>query len=117
MAEPLTLINEKAQALISERAMLRQRWREIERELADCRAAARVFGASLETPEIDLSRSHTLRQIVLDQLKLAGSEGTTVKKIRPICGENFHPKSIGVALYRLKQAGACRSEGHTWIAN
>jgi hypothetical protein len=66
------------------------------------------------------ARRRTLRQIVLDQLRLAGREGSKAATIRThatqILERDFHVKAVGITLNRLAEQGLARRKGHVWFA-
>ena len=61
----------------------------------------------------------TLRRIVLDQLRLAGREGSKAAPIRTIAKQvlerDFHDKAVGMTLNRLATQGLARRKGHVWF--
>jgi hypothetical protein len=65
------------------------------------------------------ARRPTLRQIVLDQLRLAGREGSKAATIRAyatqILERDFHDKAVGMTLNRLATEGLARRKGHVWF--
>lgn len=68
----------------------------------------------------DDSNDAPVRKIVLRQLRLAGNDGLTARKIRDhfkvVLGRNLHEKTVGMTLYRLSRDGLARREGRTWFA-
>lgn len=123
--------------------------RQIDRELADYHAAARVFGISLEIEKKKESTSDVLdeldrilrgpssspsagqkaaavraevppiRQIVLDCLKLAGTQDSKAAAIQAHIEQTYrvkiHDKTVGMTLYRLSTEGLVRRDGRTWF--
>jgi hypothetical protein len=65
------------------------------------------------------ARRRTLRQIVLDQLRLAGREGSKAAAIRTyatqVLQRDFHDKAVGMTLNRLATQGLARRKGHVWF--
>jgi hypothetical protein len=65
------------------------------------------------------ARRRTLRQIVLDQLRLAGREGSKAATIRTyatqVLERDFHVKAVGMTLNRLAMQGLARRKGHVWF--
>lgn len=61
----------------------------------------------------------TIREIVLDQLKMAGPRGTKAAHIRRvvenILGRQIHYKTIGMTLFRLSQKDLAKREGLMWF--
>jgi hypothetical protein len=61
----------------------------------------------------------TLRRIVLDQLRLAGREGSKAATIRTyatqVLQRDFHVKAVGMTLNRLATQGLARRKGHVWF--
>jgi len=60
-----------------------------------------------------------LRQIVLDQLRSAGREGSKAATIRTyatqVLQRDFHVKAVGMTLNRLATQGLARRKGHIWF--
>jgi hypothetical protein len=65
------------------------------------------------------ARRRTLREIVLDQLRLAGREGSKAATIRTyvtqVLQRDFHVKAVGMTLNRLATQGLARRKGHVWF--
>jgi hypothetical protein len=65
------------------------------------------------------ARRPTLRKIVLDQLRLAGREGSKAATIRAyatqVLQRDFHEKAVGMTLNRLATQGLARRKGHVWF--
>ena len=65
------------------------------------------------------ARRPTLRQIVLDQLRFAGREGSKAATIRTyatqVLERDFHVKAVGMTLNRLATQGLARRKGHVWF--
>jgi hypothetical protein len=61
----------------------------------------------------------TLRDVILERLKVAGSEGSKAAPIGEFYERTFgriiHEKTVGMTLYRLQKDGLVRHEGHTWF--
>ena len=61
----------------------------------------------------------TLRRIVLDQLRLAGREGSKAATIRTyatqVLQRDFRVKAVGMTLNRLATQGLARRKGHVWF--
>jgi len=145
--------------------------RQIDRDLADARAAARFFNISIEFPDDELHADVEIirradgsivrrkisptgrlisqvtlgptgiateevsapepslgvppptrppvKEIVLDQLKQAGGKGLKAAKIKEyierVYGDDLHPKTVGMTLFRLSQDGLVRRDRHTWF--
>jgi hypothetical protein len=177
----MNVIHDKVDGLLRERrdirqqrATLDQRDRAIDRDLADCVAAARVFGVPLELPpepkegsagfplhifagewgrhrevatttlekaQNEFERAFNaatvkvtgaappaatpavpmpkVRDIVLDQLEIAGSQGTKATPIRDYIehtyNKDIHWKTVGMTLYRLSKDGLAHRKGQTWF--
>jgi hypothetical protein len=66
------------------------------------------------------ARRPTLRKLVLDQLRLAGREGSKAAPIRTLAKQilerDFHAKAVGMTLRRLAKQGLARRKGHVWFA-
>lgn len=170
----------KRDALLAERAQVRlhrsalaTRDREIDRDLADCKAAARLFELDIEFPlderdeafrehlvrrarEVEIAAriagkqqspplpqplmpyrpqvsvtteyskpsptAHNMpkiREIVLDQLRLAGPDGLKASVIqnyiRTTYEADIHEKTVGMTLYRLSLDKLVRREGRQWF--
>ncbi len=62
-----------------------------------------------------------LREILLEQLKIAGSKGAKAATLRDYVERTYgmvtHEKTIGMTLYRLSQekGKAVRRDGHVWF--
>ncbi len=146
----LEAILAKRDRLLAERKALRlkaaelaARDRYIDRELADCKAAARVFDLEISFQEekswegwqtnLDKNKDlipasgavlqkrdmPKLRDIVLDCLRLAGERGSKAAPIQEYVETTYatkiHQKTIGLTLYRLLRQGLVRRNGHTWF--
>jgi hypothetical protein len=65
-------------------------------------------------------RRPTLRKLVLDQLRLAGREGSKAAPIRTharqVLERDFHAKAVAMTLNRLAKQGLARRKGHVWFA-
>jgi hypothetical protein len=65
-------------------------------------------------------RRPTLRKFVLDQLRLAGREGSKAAAIRTLARRvlerDFHAKAVAMTLNRLAKQGLVRRKGHVWFA-
>jgi hypothetical protein len=72
------------------------------------------------TIQHDIPLPKTLRQIVLERLSEAGSEGSKAAAIREFYersfGKTIHEKTVGMTLYRLQGEGLVRREGHIWFS-
>ncbi len=175
------LVAERA-TLVEQRVELLTRLRQVERALSDCRAAARLFGLSIDFPREDedeerlvmrrrmeerenqrreemlatLRRDETaaaaanfdivrkgdpprpyleqpkssvrlptkperppIRDVVLEQLGVAGIAGAKAATIREYIertfGDIIHEKTVGMTLYRLAKEGLVRRDGHNWF--
>ena len=66
------------------------------------------------------ARRPTLRKFVLDQLRLAGREGSKAAPIRILAKQvlerDFHAKAVAMTLNRLAKQGLARRKGHVWFA-
>lgn len=109
-------LNSRVASLLAERQRIDVRRTAIERELADCVAAARVFGVTLEQSLPRSARDRfTVRTIVIQKLREAGPAGTTAAEIRRACGP-AHPKTVGMTLFRLAKEGVCQRVGtRAWV--
>lgn len=124
---------------------LKKRDLELLQNLEDCQAAARLFGAEDEimsahpaptlverggrAVEIPLygrvgnaprkRGGRRVRDIVLERLEAAGTEGTKAAPIREhveaAVGQKIHEKTVGMTLYRLAQDGLAKREGLKWF--
>ncbi len=60
-----------------------------------------------------------LREILVDQLKIAGEKGAKATALRDyverVYGLVTHEKTIGMTLYRLSQDKLVRRDGHVWF--
>jgi hypothetical protein len=134
--------------LLEQRADILSRLRRVESEIADCRATARLFQLDIEFPpdeqeaqaaapeaadrqakqliervdplqERPTARRQTLRDILLEQLKLAGETGSKAAPLREFfertTGQIIHEKTVGMTLYRLLKDGLVHRTGHTWF--
>jgi hypothetical protein len=65
------------------------------------------------------ARRPTLRKVVLDQLRLAGREGSKAATIRTHATQflqrEFHAKAVGMTLNRLATKGLARRKSHIWF--
>jgi hypothetical protein len=61
----------------------------------------------------------TIREAVLEQLKMAGEKGAKASSIRRVIesmiGRQLHYKTVGMTLYRLSERGLVRREGYFWF--
>jgi hypothetical protein len=131
--------------LLEQRADILSRLRRVEREIADCRATARLFQLDIEFPPDEqetraaapevadrqlkqhihaqwerlAARRQTLKDVLLDQLKLAGQTGCKAAPLRELfestTGQIIHEKTVGMTLYRLLKDGLVHRNGHTWF--
>jgi hypothetical protein len=73
----------------------------------------------LARQEAQRARRPTLRKVVLDQLRLAGREGSKAAAIRTyatqVLQRDFHDKAVGMTLNRLATKGLARRKGHLWF--
>jgi hypothetical protein len=149
--EVIKSIAAKRDRLLAERAEIRAKTAElaardryIDRELADCRAAARVFDLDLTFPEeervdqwhlfwraaernkarqndpvLQKRKMPKLADIVLDCLLLVGERGSKAAPIQEYIESTYdtkiHEKTVGMTLYRLLKKGRVRRNGHTWF--
>jgi hypothetical protein len=69
--------------------------------------------------EAQRARRPTLRKVVLDQLRLAGREGSKAATIRThatqVLQREFHDKAVGMTLNRLAKQDLARRKGHVWF--
>lgn len=103
------------QGVEEEALRLQARRGEIQRQLEDCHAAARLFGIALDdppprgaarvTPNGNGNREKlSVRLMVLEELKQAFPHPVragTVRKLLQEKGINVHEKTVGMTLYRL----------------
>jgi len=58
-------------------------------------------------------------EIILDRLKVAGSDGSKAAEIKRFILNTYeadiHEKTVGMTLYRLQKDGAVRRDGHVWF--
>jgi hypothetical protein len=61
----------------------------------------------------------SIREIILDRLRVAGDKGSKAAPIRDYIehtyGEVVHEKTVGMTLYRLQNLKLVRRDGHTWF--
>jgi hypothetical protein len=61
----------------------------------------------------------SIRETVLDRLRVATSHGANARSIRQyierLRGTKLHEKTVGMTLYRLSQEGLARREGRIWF--
>ncbi len=74
-----------------------------------------------QTPTVSRGRGNaTVSPLVLQHLRAAYPDGMKVSKLRPLVeadsGQTYHPKTMGMTLYRLQQQGTVRREGRMWFA-
>lgn len=136
-----TAVLEKIERLSAERAKLKERWQANNAAWADAVAAGRLFGVDVTLPS-DMERQTpgglpryrprleqtfepitiadgSIRELVLDRLKQAGSVGVKAgdvrREIEAKLGRRLHEKTIGMTLYRLSLRGQSRRDGITWF--
>ncbi len=68
-----------------------------------------------ETSGDKVDNSASIRELVLDRLKIAGSGGSDAATIRSALPQGLHEKTVGMTLYRLSKSGMARREGRTWF--
>jgi hypothetical protein len=95
------------------------------RQLATARAAATETptapppSSTTAPPQSFTSPRPSLRQILLDQLKLAGAPGSKAVPLREYFQSTYglviHEKTVGMTLYRLLKEGLVHRDGHTWF--
>ena len=122
----VTMLLRKRDALLEERtdiraqrAKLAQRDREIDRDLADCQAAGRVFGVAVELPKDEPDGDDNfLRHIRNAQFKIGSADWmpaplrlqTTAKSItsgaKAVATKAEMPRVSDIVLDRLKEAAA-----------
>ena len=59
-----------------------------------------------------------IKEMVLEQLRIAGDQGTKVASIKAAIsaqGMEMHEKKVGMTLYGLSKDGFVRREGRTWF--
>jgi len=129
-------VREKVERLLFERSQLVESWRGNTSALRDAAAAGRLFGVDIQLPsDIDVGAPDgvapqpslfgvhggeiTIREAVLDQLKMAGDNGVKAARIRRVIenmiGRQLHFKTIGMTLYRLSEKGLARRDGYVWF--
>jgi hypothetical protein len=137
-------VQDKLKRLLIERAELKDRWRANTSALKDAVAAGRLFGVKIDLPaDVDQSTSHllpesqvayqetqgsrfkrsaelTIREAVLDQLRIAGETGMKALTLRRVIektiGHSIHYKTVGMTLYRLSEKGLVRREKLIWFS-
>lgn len=122
-----TEIRKAHQAAITRLQRIRQTFealREEERQtyllIKDCEAAGRVFGIAfdpIEQPARKLPEDGNVREFALEYLKNSpcGVRSPAVlQAYKETFGRELHPKTIGMTLYRLKEAGLAERQGHIW---
>lgn len=137
-------VREKVDRLLAERADLKERLRANTAAFRDAVAAGRLFGVEIAVPPdvrelppvaqrivagleptmpqpslFDSTGELTIRQAVLDQLRMAGKKGLKARALRRVIenmvGRQLHYKTIGMTLYRLATKGYVRREGIVWF--
>lgn len=107
---------------------LQRREREIDLEIADCEAAARVFGVQLAKPEeyetqelgvrLQIDPNVTsVRVAVLKMLKDTHPRPVQASELRTRLehlGYDIHEKTVGMTLYRLSKAKKAQRTGLKW---
>ena len=86
-------------------------------QMADCRAAARLFGVTLPEAVPDAAVSKTVGDVAVAAGMAAYPNPVRASAIRELLsrnGRDVHEKSVGVALNRLKHAGRFRCVGRDW---
>ena len=138
-AAAIDAIKEKMHSAILEleqipakRQDLDRREKELNRIVANAKAAGELFGVELETPDDVIRQSEhsairrhtenqvpTIRELTVEWLKTAGDSGIKAATIRQQIESkyhiNLHDKTVGMTLWRLSQDGLARREGHTWF--
>lgn len=83
------------------------------------RLTVRETAHSEPLPLTEPPKRPPIRDIVLERVEEAGSEGTRAARIRRyierVYGNDLHEKTVGMTLYRLKQDGLVRRDGQTWF--
>jgi hypothetical protein len=131
----------KRERIVQTIASLNEEIKQIERGIADCEAAARVFGVELAPVSSVLGkasvsgagwvRAHgvvgtptvrttpSVRDLVTEQLQRAHPEPLRAAALRDWLLEHqkmdVHEKTVGMTLYRLAQKGLARRERHNWF--
>ena len=123
----------------ADRQRAEERVAEIRQQFMDLISAGRLFEVKIEAPDFaqrplalpasenqvatfDTGAETSIREIVLDQLKMAGKKGVKASTIRRVVestlGRQIHYKTIGMTLYRLseKSPPQARREGFIWFA-
>lgn len=61
----------------------------------------------------------TLKDFILERLRLAGGEGAKAANLREMferaSGETIHEKTVGMTLYRMSKDRLVTRDGHTWF--
>jgi hypothetical protein len=74
---------------------------------------------TIEAEIIEHRPDVSIRDIVLERLRLAGSDGVKASEItahlNSVRPQKVHEKTSGMTLYRLSQDGLARREGRTWF--
>ena len=129
-------LREKIDELLSERSELQARMRANTSAFLDAVAAGRLFGVDVplppdmrepsarppNAPRVDqpslFQADRSIRDMVLEQLKLAGKRGMKATPLRgmieSLLGRRLHDKTIGMTLYRLSKDGSVRRDGIDW---
>jgi hypothetical protein len=129
----------KVSRLLGERTSLYGQLNVNTQQLRDAVAAGRLFGIEIDVPReflrdqsqppapaatqaslFEPSGDMTIREAVLDQLKMAGDKGMKAGPLRRIIenmiGRQLHYKTVGMTLYRLSEKGLVRRIGFVWYA-
>lgn len=99
---------------------LREEERQTYLHIKDCEAAGRVFGVQfepIEAPANKLPETGNVREFTTIYLQNSpcGVKATAIREAyRVAFGRDLHPKTIGMTLYRLKQDGIAKHQGHLW---
>lgn len=134
-------VRDKFDRLVMERRDLKARLKGNSAALKDAVAAGRLFGVDIELPAdvdhllspaslqvklpetgqpslFEASGETTIRQAVLDQLKMAAEKGVKASALRRVIenmlGRQLHYKTIGMTLYRLSEKGLARRDRLVW---
>lgn len=137
-------VTDKFERLIIERGDLRDKWKLNTEALLDAVAAGRLFGVEIDLPPdigempgkllpgspksqqsvpqanlFEPAGDLSIREAVIDQLKMAGKKGIKAATLRRIIenmlGRQLHYKTIGMTLYRLSEKGQARRDGVIWF--
>lgn len=114
----------KQKKLLVKKATLEDSLCDIEKQIQDCFAAGRLFDVDLNTlenlPENQNSKDKpTIRDFIIDALKRSYPQPYKAKELQDAYeqayGDELHPKTVGMSLYRLSLDKLVKREGQKWF--